>query len=72
MLDTKSGWWKYIDIDKFKELLSDVPDEVKYITTSQVGEICLLDKDLFLIGLIQLASDDIHMFSFDNEDENED
>jgi uncharacterized protein YqcC (DUF446 family) len=69
MLDTESEWWKYIAVDKLKELLSQVSPEVKFIAISPVDELALLDDNQWLLGIISVSDESIQMFNDEEETE---
>lgn len=66
MLDTSSTWWKYISINKLKELLNELPENTLYITPNRVGNLTLINEDLKYIGYIDINNEKIEPYTIKN------
>lgn len=65
MLDFDSRWWKYIEISKLSILITQVMSEhpeIKYITPTEVRELALLDETQGMLGIIEIASEEVTWF----------
>jgi hypothetical protein len=55
MINNSIEWWKYIEVSKLKELLSQLPEGVKYVSTSETGELYLLGDSLEFKGFLEIG-----------------
>ena len=67
MLDIDSVWWKYVTLDKMLALLQEAKsiygEDLAQISITPVDNIALLDKDLYLLGVIDISEEVIENHS---------
>lgn len=55
-------WFKCISVDKMLKIMNELSENThaKYITTTRVGELAILNSNFNIIGIIQITDEDIN------------